>query len=450
MPTAPGFRHALFGGALLASLIGAFATPASAKTFAVATRGDLWAALSAATAGDVILLAPGDYGDFSFTKFRFPGGHVFLRSADPANRARFGQMSLGGAQGLSISGVDAQSAKNPVVSIAGANIRFTGNRIRGGTPNRDGFDDAQGGLHVRMATNVLVGSNEFQDLRSAIFLQRASRVAVLHNSIGFVRDGINVAAVADSDIANNHFHDFNPNYGKGEHPDAIQFWTNQEESGVTGMRIRNNFFQLGLNGAVHGMFIGGERTGIYHRNLEISGNVYYGSALHGISLYRVIGARILNNVIVASPWADNNNSKLRTPDGRTGGALQPQIRVSSASQVEVARNITMKGIPVSADSTAADNVDLYDSERKAGESWASILGARPVSAAPALGEFLTLAPSAARTRGIGLLAPFAHGVLTLDPVRAENWAASLGGNSAAPALKPIAANLPTPVGASPD
>ena len=157
MPTAPALRGALFGGALLASLVGAFASPLSAKTFAVATRGELWSALSAATAGDVILLAPGDYGDFSFTKFRYTGGHVFLRSADAANRARFGQMSLGGAQGLSVSGVDAQSAKNPVVSIAGANIRFTGNRIRGGTANQDGFDDAQGGLHVRMATNVLVG-----------------------------------------------------------------------------------------------------------------------------------------------------------------------------------------------------------------------------------------------------------------------------------------------------
>ena len=448
MPTAPALRGALFGGALLASLVGAFASPLSAKTFAVATRGELWSALSAATAGDVILLAPGDYGDFNFTKFRYTGGHVFLRSADAANRARFGQMSLGGAQGLSVSGVDAQSTKNPVVSIAGANIRFTGNRIRGGTANQDGFDDAQGGLHVRMATNVLVGSNEFQDLRSAVYVQRSSRVAIVHNSIGFVREGINIAAVADSEISNNHFHDFNPNYGKGEHPDAIQFWTNQEETGATNFRIRNNFFQLGLNGAVHGMFIGGERTGIYHRNLEISGNVYYGSALHGISLYRVIGARILNNVIVASPWADNNNSKLRTPDGRTGGALQPQIRVSSAEQVEVARNITMKGIPVGPQSTAADNIDLYDTERKIGESWVSVFGSRPVSAAPALNAFLTLAPSAARTRGIGLLAPFAHGVVTLDPVRAENWAASLGGSGTAPALKPITANLPTPAGAS--
>jgi hypothetical protein len=450
MPTAPALRGALFGGAFIASLIGAFASPVLAKTFAVATRGELWAALAAATAGDVILLAPGDYGDFSFTRFRYAGGHVFIRSADAANRARFGQMSFGGAQGLAVSGVDAQSAKNPVVSIAGANIRFTGNRIRGGTANRDGFDDAQGGLHVRMATNVLVGSNEFQDLRSAIYVQRASRVVIHHNSIGFVREGINIAAVADSEISNNRFHDFNPNYGKGEHPDAIQFWTNQEESGATNFRIRNNFFQLGLNGAVHGMFIGGERSGIYHRNIEISGNVYYGSALHGISLYRVIGARILNNVILASPWADNNNSRLRTPDGRTGGAMQPQIRVSGAERVEVARNITMKGIPLGANSTAADNIDLYDTERRVGESWASILGERPTGAAPALAEFVTLDPSPARTRGIGLLAPFAHGVVTLDPVRAENWAASLGGGATAQPLKPIVSNLPAPVGVPSD
>lgn len=427
---------------LLAAATLAVPLAAEARTFSVANRGELWDALTVATAGDIILLAPGDYGNFSFTKFKYSGGHVFIRSADAANRARFGSMTLGAATGLSISGVDAQSTANPVVSISGENIRFVGNRIRGATANHNPWDDGQGGVHVRYASNVLVGSNDFEDLRLGVYVQRSAKVRLLHNSIGYVREGLNIAALTGGEIANNHFHDFQPNYGRGEHPDAIQFWTNQEAIGVTDVKITNNFFQLGLNGAVHGLFAGGEVTGIYHRNLEISGNVYWGSALHGITLARTIGAKVFNNVIVASHWADNNNSKLRTEDGRTGGAMQPQIRVSTVSQAEVAGNITMKGIGISADSSSRDNIDLYDTEKKIGESWASVFGGRSTDRDPPLSAFLTLNPSSARTRGIGLLKTFAYGVVTLDPVKAENWAAAQEPGATGTVLKPISGNLP--------
>ena len=431
----PAIRILLAAAALAAPLA------AEARTFSVADRGQLWDALTAAKAGDIILLAPGEYGNFSFTKFKY-SDYVFVRSADAANRARFGTMTLGAATGLSISGVDAQSTANPVVSISGENIRFVGNRIRGATTNRDPWDDGQGGVHVRFASNVLVGSNDFEDLRLGVFVQRSSNVRLLHNSIGYVREGLNIAALAGGEIANNHFHNFQPNYGRGEHPDAIQFWTNQEKTGVTDVKIRNNFMQLGLNGAVQGLFVGGEVTGIYHRNLEISGNVYWGSALHGLTLARTIGAKVFNNVIVASHWADNNNSKLRTEDGRTGGGLQPQIRVSTVSQAAVVGNITMKGIPISADSTSSDNIDLYDTERKIGESWASVFGGRSTDRDPPLSAFLTLTPSSARTRGIGLLKTFAYGVVTLDPVKAENWAAAQEPGATGTVLKAVSGNLP--------
>ncbi|TPE63320.1 hypothetical protein FJQ54_04180 [Sandaracinobacter neustonicus] len=431
----------------VALVAAALAAPAAAeaRTFNAANRADLWNALTAATAGDTILLAPGHYGDFSFTKFKYSGGFVSIRSADASNRAAFGKMTLGTATGLSISGIDAQSSANPVVSITGQNIRFTGNRIRGANINRDPWDDGQGGMHVRFASNILVGSNDFEDLRVAIYVQRSTNVRVLHNSIGYVREGLNVAALAGGEIANNHFHNFQPNYSLGEHPDAIQFWTRQETVGVTDVKIRNNFMQLGLNGAVHGLFVGSEAPNVYHRNLEITGNVYWGSALHGITLAGTIGARLFNNVIVASHWADKNNSSLRTPDGRTGGAMQPQIRVSTVSQVEVARNITMKGIGVSEDSTWADNIDLYDTERKIGESWESVFGGRPTEKDPPLSAFLTLNPSSARTRGIGLLSTFSYGVVTLDPVKAENWGAAQDATTPATILKAISGNLPAAV-----
>ena len=83
---------------LLATVALAAPLAAEARTFSVANRGELWDALTAAKAGDTILLAPGEYGNFSFTKFKY-SDYVFVRSADAANRARFGTMTLGAATG---------------------------------------------------------------------------------------------------------------------------------------------------------------------------------------------------------------------------------------------------------------------------------------------------------------------------------------------------------------
>lgn len=395
------------------------------RTFTVSNAAELRTALFRTQPGDTILLAPGNYGTFTFDRFRFTGGFVNIRSANPADRATFGQIHMRGTTGLAISGVDVQSASSPVVNISsGSNVRFAGNRIRGANPNGDPFDDTQTGLWVRRARNVVVVSNDFQDLRLAAFIQHSTSVALRHNNLFHLREGLNVTAATRGDISHNHFERFSPNYGMGEHPDAIQFWNRNETQGVTHFSIRNNFISMGNNGAIHGIFLGTENLAVPHSDLEISGNIYYGSALHGISLNAVNNVRIFNNVVVASPWADNNNSRITTPDGRTGGAMQPRIRLGIGTGIEAFRNVAMGFSQIGSGRTDTDNIDLIEAASRRGEPWTNVFEARPTDRLPALDAFVTRSPSLAATRNIGIAAPFKVGVVTLDPAAAQALAAS--------------------------
>lgn len=415
--------------ALLAALAVAASAPAEAapRTFSVATASELRSALVAARGGDTILLAPGSYGTLNLQSgtFRYDG-FVQIRSADPANRARFGQMLLGHARGLSISGVDLQSSSSPTVSISGSNIRFAGNRIRGATANGDPWDDSQTGMWIRNASNVVVVSNDFQDLRQAMLIQRSTSVAVRHNDFTVLREGINIAGARRGDIDNNRFENFSPRYHLWEHPDAIQFWNTNETTGVSHYRIRNNFLSFGNDGFVQGIFVRTENRNLPHTNLEISGNIYYGSSLHGISLDVVNDSQIFNNTVISSPWADINDTSFVSPDGRQGGGMPPIIGLGTGTNVRAWRNVTtgLRTGPAGSGSGFTDTIDIWESYWKRGEPITNVLAAQPTARRPSVAEFVTMPNTVAATRSIGILAPFKAGVVTLDPAAAQDLAAA--------------------------
>lgn len=395
------------------------------RTFSVATATELRSALAAARANDTILLAPGHYGNLNLNSRtpRISGGLVNIRSADPANRARFGQMILGTASGLSITGIDAQSSLSPVVSISGSNIRFAGNRVRGANPNGDPWDDNQTGMWVRSASNVVVASNDFQDLRMAIWVQRATSVAIRHNDFTVMREGLNISGATRGDIDNNRFENFSPRYGASEHPDAIQFWNTNETTGVSHYRIRNNFLSLGNDGGVQGIFLRTENRALPHSHLEISGNIYYGSSYHGISLDAVNDTRIFNNIVIGSPWADINNTGFRSADGRQGGGIPPVIGLGIGLRVQAWNNIAthLRGNP-NPGIVFTNSIDIWDVHWRRGEPLENVLAARPTSRSPRIAEFVTKPGSFAASREIGVLAPFKAGLVTLDPAAAHAFA----------------------------
>ena len=416
--------HAQFPRPTVANMPAQEAAPG--RTFSVATAAELRSALIAARAGDTVLLQPGNYGNLNLNSgtFRYAGGHVNIRSANPDNRARFGQIMLGVASGLAISGIDAQSSSSPVVSISGSNIRFAGNRVRGANPNGDPWDDNQTGMWVRSASNVVVASNDFQDLRMAIWVQRSTSVAIRHNDFTIMREGLNISGATRGDIDNNRFEKFSPRYNSGEHPDAIQFWNTNETTGVSHYRIRNNFLSHGNDGHVQGIFLRTENRALPHTNLEVSGNIYYGSSFHGISLDAVNNSRIFNNIVIASPWADINNTSFRSPDGRQGGGIPPAIALGSGTGVEAWNNAATHLRGNTRGTGFTNSIDIWESYWKRGEPMTNVLAARPTSRHPKVTEFVSSPGSVAASRGIGLLAPFKAGLVTLDPAAAQAFAAA--------------------------
>jgi hypothetical protein len=414
------FTSVAFAAVALATALTAVSSPATAqtapRTFTVTTASELRTVLrSTARAGDTVLLAPGQYGAVNLDNMRHSGGYVTVRSADPGNRAQFGQLLMRGSSGVSISGIDVQSTLSPVISLSGSNLRLAGNRIRGGTINQDPWDDWQAGMHVRTADTVVLINNDFQDLRVALFIQNTQGLTLRHNNFIHLREGVNVASVTGADISNNLFHSFKPNFGIGEHPDAIQFWNRGETIASSDVKIRNNFLSLGTRGAIHGIFLGTENPALPYSRFEISGNIYYGSALHGISLAAVNDTRVFNNTVVASPWADRNNSRWRSPDGLEGGALTPHIRMGIGTGIQVFRNITTHLSSAGAGRSHFDNIDVWDAQFRVGEPYTNVFEARPTADLPALSEFIPRPGSVAASRGLGVTAVPSVGVRSLHP-----------------------------------
>src|SRR5690606_34246446 len=102
-------------------------------------------------------------------------------------------------------------------------------------------------------------------------------------------DGSNFAAVDDVEIVGNCFTGFSPQ--PGDHPDAIQFWTQGQTRGSSRVRIADNqLFQgdgEGFQGdgeGFQGIFIGGE-PGKRHSKFEIVNNlIYVQDQYHGIAV----------------------------------------------------------------------------------------------------------------------------------------------------------------------
>jgi hypothetical protein len=389
-------------------------TGSVAKVFTVSNATELRSALTAAQslAGAEIRVNPGNYGVLDWRSKRYPNGMVRIVAAT-ATRPVFSAISFASSSGILMSGVQVSGGASPLVNLSGAsNIRFTNSHLRGASANLDPWDDSNTAIWVRSASNITLSGNDFQDLRAALYIQNAYDVDVTRNSFTYLREGINVASLGRGSISGNVFHSFSPNYGLREHPDAIQFWTRGETWGSFDITLANNFFAFGGQRAVQGIFIRSEEAEsynrpVYYRNFTITGNVYYGSSLHGISLSSVHGARITNNVAVASPWADQNNSSLRFADGRSSGGLQPNIRAINGSDIVMQRNVSMN-VPGGQGVSVSDHISIFNTHTRTGEPWTSVFAARPTADIPPLSAFRTVEPSAV-TRNIGMLRTFAVG-----------------------------------------
>ncbi len=343
----------------------------------VATAAALTEALSTAVPGAVLRLASGDYGALTLKDLQGAvGAPITLRSADPADPARFSKLHLRGVSHLVLQGLTFdyrfspgdKSSFRPFVITSAHNVTLTGNLFdgdaaQGVSASDDGFPTGFG-LSLDKSTQIRLDGNEIRNFFRGVVVSDSSDVTVRGNDVHTIRtDGMDFADVDRVLIEGNHIHDFRRVVASADHADMIQFWTRGTSTPSTDITIRGNLLNSGAGMFTQSIFMRNDMvdTGkagreMFYRRVVIEQNVIINAHLHGITIGETDDLTIRNNTVIrnaASQGAEDNP-----------GLWTPQIRVKPAStRVTVVQNAARKfaGYDAQTDWTVADNLQIQDS-----------------------------------------------------------------------------------------
>jgi hypothetical protein len=277
-----------------------------AAAISVATPTALQSALKTARPGDVIQLAPGDYGSMVLTDAQY-AAKVTIKSADPRRRALFTRLVINNARNLALSGLDVSYIPKPGEGNAQVMIRINNgsgitldNLYVHGVIDDDVSNDLNG-LGAYNVEGLSVTNSRFLHVNAGIKVERGRNVVIDHNDIGFIgSDAIEIPGSNGITISQNKIHDFRTN--PGIHPDGVQCWTTRQPSGCKNVRILGNQIIGSPGHEPQGVFFGDEdRVGGYE-NIEISGNRFVMTLWHAISLSSAPkNVTIRSNEVIAGP-----------------------------------------------------------------------------------------------------------------------------------------------------
>jgi len=282
------------------------------------TPAQLAAALTVASGGAVLMLSGGEYTIPRSLKFATA---VTLKSADPANPAKFKTLSLNGTEGLTFDGIvfeytfkvgDPEHI-NVFEVISSKRVTFNNCQILGS-------GDAGGigwgrGLYVYQSEDIVVNKTKISKFLRGMVVSNSNRVKIVDNEFVAMRsDGMDIIQTNDVLIENNYIHDFKSLVGSGDHPDAIQFWTNGCTKASTNITIRGNRLEVGQGSYFQSIFMRNEEvdTGrqtfdvMAYENILIENNSIKASHLHGITVGATKGMIVRNNTLIATPLSTSD------------------------------------------------------------------------------------------------------------------------------------------------
>ena len=303
----------------------------------VANASELKSALAAATGGDAVLLAAGDYGKLDLKGSQY-ASNVTIKSADQGSMASFSEAYLDHTSNITFDSIkfdynytagDRSFASKFRVENS-SDITFTGSVFEGDTANGAGTGKA---LVVRGSTNVDVIDTEFHTWWKAMGFTTSDNINILGNDVHTIRsDGINLGRVQNVLLEHNYIHDFGGLAGSKDHRDMIQIQRSSGD-GSSNITIRDNVMDMGAGDYTQGIWAGGDKANSsdptnWHTNIVVEGNVMYNAHTNGIAIHMTDGLVIKENTLLAVPRAI------------TGGITIPKIIVSSDSaNVTVEQNI---------------------------------------------------------------------------------------------------------------
>ena len=315
-----------------------------------------------ARAGSTIRLAPGEYPKL-LIKRDVDGAPI--RITGP-REARINQLLFMKAANWRVDGITMVGGIGKLMPLdvaASRNIMLTNVKLTGSTPDAGPRWEESNGMVIRGSEHVVLALSEATHVKQIAAIRDSFGVVIEGNRFTNAREGLMVRATHGLVIRHNLFLGWAPRYEIFEHPDMIQFITQQVPTGSTMVTIEGNYLSAGLNRTVQAIFIraetyeaGREPLG-YHRDFTIRHNVYYGSSIHGISTSNVRGLVVENNTIIGSPHAFVGIVP-RDPAGRSSGGLQPAIIASGITWGRLANNISAQ-MAIRPESAGTQNLNNF-------------------------------------------------------------------------------------------
>jgi Ca2+-binding RTX toxin-like protein len=286
-------------------------------TTQVDSTAALISALQHAQGGDVILLAAGTYSGASINGLSIPGG-VTVTSADAAHQAVLTNFNILNSQGLTFSNVElfAQGTSGFTFQVkASSDIHFDNITLHGSLDD-DPSNDASG-LQVMGSSNITITNSDFTQLARGMAVSTSTDVTIENNYIHDIRsDGMDFAQVGNVRILHNILKDFSP--ATGDHPDAIQFWTQGTTAPSHDILISGNLITRGDGtGGAQGIFMGDELGTMHFQRVTISDNLLLGTGLNALRINGATGLTLSNNDLVTFAGQDKTYILIQNADGVT-------------------------------------------------------------------------------------------------------------------------------------
>jgi Ca2+-binding RTX toxin-like protein len=337
---------------------------------------ELAGAISKAEGGETILLAPGSYASLSLYQKSFSAPVTFM-SLDASNEAKVAKFSVNQSSNVVFSNLDfgrALTATDPDYTAlntirSSQNITLDTVKLHGsldGDPRNDGILLTVGG-----SNGVTIRNSELTEAFRAVTFDKTSNIMVLNNHAHVLRsDGFDFASVQNVVIQGNRIGEF---YNlEGDHPDAIQFWTQGQTVASSNITIRDNVVMQPAGFGSQGIFMRDEVGTMPYSNVAIENNLLYsnGGAWHGIAVNHVIGGRITDNTVVSTTrddmryWIKVANSK----NMDVMGNITDQVILQNSTDIRIGSNAdftidpTLKSLVPGLDAgTLASIADLVSS-----------------------------------------------------------------------------------------
>lgn len=332
---------------------------ASAKVVLVSSPTELTETIQIANPGDVLELAPGSYGELvlngnkpSVADKPADGatGQIILKASDINNPPEFSKIALNKVSGLRFSNVklkavfkDEKSIKNRYFTIKESdNITINDCILEGDKASNTATtaDDFGSGIALSVVNSnfITLNNNTIHTwYRGAIFTNTNNLKVTKNDLFNLRSDGFDFAGVKNTEILQNHIHDFKRSPESPDHPDMIQFWTRNTKQQTENVLIQNNILDVGNGDWTQSIFmrneaveVAGAGTEMFYKNIRIEGNLIRNAHGHGITIGASDDLEIVSNTLIQS-----ENATAR------GNVSVPGIRVGeNSTNVVISRNIT--------------------------------------------------------------------------------------------------------------